>query len=188
MTSVQEMDARPTAIAGLWVTTMKQVTDGRGTVREFFRRSAFEAAGLPAVGPWLQVNVTETRRGAIRGMHGEDMHKLVSVASGEVFGAYVDARTGSSTFGAVVTERLTVGTQVLVPPGVCNGFQSLAEGTQYLYCFDVEWAPDMHGVAVSPFDPDLGIDWPLPVDPDDPDLVSAKDRGAPRLRDLEGVR
>ena len=46
---------------------MKQVTDERGTVREFFRRSAFEAAGLPAIEPFVQVNVTESRRGAIAG-------------------------------------------------------------------------------------------------------------------------
>ena len=185
MTSVQEMVARPTEIDGLWVTTMKQVSDGRGTVREFFRASAFEAQDLPAVGPWVQVNVTETRRGAVRGLHGEAMHKLVSVASGGVFGAYVDARRGSATFGTVVTAQLEPGTQVLVPPGVCNGFQALADGTQYLYCFDVEWSPGMPGVSVSPFDPDLAIPWPLAVDVEDTDLVSAKDRGAPRLRDIE---
>ena len=188
MTSVQDMEVRSTPIDGLRVATLKQVTDGRGTVREFFRRSAFEAAGLPADRPWAQVNVTETDRGAIRGMHGEQMHKLVGVAWGEVFAAYVDARAGSPSLGVVVTETLSPGRQVLVPPGVCNGFQSLVDGTQYLYCFDVEWAPDMDGVAISPFDPDLGIDWPIPVDPDDPALVSAKDRAAPRLRDLEAVR
>lgn len=35
-----------TAIDGLRVLRMKQVTDDRGTVREFYRESAFEAAGL----------------------------------------------------------------------------------------------------------------------------------------------
>lgn len=185
--AMQDLEVSGTEIDGLWVATLKQFTDGRGTIREFFRRSAFEAVGLPG-GPWVQVNVTETDRGAIRGMHGEQMHKLVGVAWGEVFGAYVDARAGSPSFGTVVTQTLAPGSQVLVPPGVCNGFQSLVDGTQYLYCFDVEWAPDMDGVAVSPFDPDLGIDWPLPFDPDDPALVSAKDRAAPRLRDLETTR
>lgn len=188
MTSVQEREIRPTAVDGLWIATMKQVTDGRGTVREFFRRSTFDGIVPSAVGAWAQVNLTETRKGAIRGMHGEAMHKLVGVAAGEVFGAYVDTRSGSPSFGAVVTARLSPGTQVLVPPGVCNGFQALTEPTQYLYCFDVEWAPVMDGVSVSPFDPDLAIDWPLPVDPDDTDLVSAKDRAAPRLRDLEAAR
>ena len=185
MVDVRPFARRATAIPGLEVLTMKQVTDERGTVREFYRESAFVGAGLPSLGPWVQVNVTETRRAAVRGLHGEAMHKLVGVAAGEVFGAYVDARPDSSTFGTVVTEPLQPGTQVLVPPGVCNGFQALTDGAQYLYCFDVEWAPEMPGVAITPFDPELGIAWPLPVDAADGSLVSAKDRDAPLLSAID---
>ncbi len=145
---------------------MKQVTDERGTVREFYRESAFEDAGLPSLGPWLQVNVTETKQGGLRGMHAEDMTKLVAVVAGEAFGAYVDPRRQSPTHGKVVTVTLTPGTQVLVPRGVGNGFQATAPGvTQYLYCFDQEWVPGMAGLACNPLDPALGIDWPLPDRP-----------------------
>ena len=145
MVDITPFDARDTDIEGLVVITMKQVTDERGTVREFYRESAFVAAGLPSLGPWLQVNATETRQGGLRGLHAEDMHKLVAVVAGEAFGAYVDTRRESSTFGKVVTVTLTPGTQVLVPRGVANGFQAVAEGTtQYLYCFDQEWAPGTH--------------------------------------------
>jgi len=178
-----EASVRETEVEGLLVLTMKQVTDGRGTVREFFRASAFSDAGVE-VGPWAQVNVTETVRGAVRGMHGEAMTKLVAVASGRAHGAYVDARPGSATHGRVVEVALEPGTQVLVPAGVCNGFQALEHGTQFLYCFDVEWAPGMPGAACTPLDPDLGIAWPLPVDPDDPAQLSAKDRDAPRFAEL----
>ena len=181
MVDIVELSVADTAIAGLHVLTMKQVTDERGTVREFYRESAFLDAGLPSLGPWVQVNVTETRAGAVRGMHGEDMTKLVAVAAGSAHGAYVDARPGSETYGTVVQVRLEVGRQVLVPPGVCNGFQALEDGTQFLYCFDVEWAPGMAGIACTPLDPDLAIDWPLPIDPDDPSVLSAKDRDAPGL-------
>ena len=74
--------------------------------------------------------------------------------------------------------RLTKGTQVLVPKGVCNGFQSVSAGvTQYLYCFDQEWRPGMAGVAANPLDPALAIAWPLPVDAADPSQISAKDAG-----------
>lgn len=170
----------PTAIEGLVVVTMKQVSDERGTIREFYRESAFVDAGLGSLGPWVQVNLTETRPGAIRGMHGEDMTKLVGVAAGRAHGAYLDTRAASPTQGVVVEVDLTVGRQVLVPAGVANGFQALEEGTQYLYCFDAEWVPGMAGTSLTPLDPDLGIAWPLPVDPDDPALVSVKDRDAPR--------
>lgn len=179
MTEIVELQAAGTPIAGLHVLTMKQVTDERGTVREFYRESAFLDAGLPSLGPWVQVNVTESRRGAVRGMHGEDMTKLVAVVAGRAHGAYVDARPESATRGTVVQVPLDIGTQVLVPPGVCNGFQALEDGTQFLYCFDVEWTPGMAGTACTPLDPQLAIDWPLPIDPDDPAQLSAKDRDAP---------
>lgn len=179
--------AEPTDIAGLWQLEMKQVTDDRGTVREFYRESAFLEAGLPTLGPWVQVNVTESSQGAIRGLHGEEMSKLVAVASGEVFGVYVDTRPQSPSFARIVTARLAAGRQMLVPPGVCNGFQSVSPGvTQYLYAFSQEWTPGMSGRALTPLDPDLAVPWPIPVDAADRAQVSAKDASAPRLRDLTG--
>jgi dTDP-4-dehydrorhamnose 3,5-epimerase len=187
-TTIVDFEARPAAIEGLYVITMKQVTDERGTVREFYRESAFVEAGLPSLGPWLQVNATETTRGGIRGLHAEDMHKLVAVVAGAAFGAYVDLRAGSPTYGAVVTVVLEPGTQVLVPKGVANGFQATGEGpTQYLYCFDQEWAPGMAGSACSPLDPSLRIDWPVPVDPTDRAQVSEKDLNAPLFAEIDGA-
>lgn len=179
-TEIVPFAVEATAIDGLRILRMKQITDERGTVREFYRESAFLEAGLPSLGPWLQVNVTETRQGALRGLHGEEMFKLVAVVEGEAFGAYLDARPDSPSRGEVVTVRLTKGTQVLVSRGVCNGFQSVSAGvTQYLYCFDQEWRPGMAGVSVNPLDPGIAIAWPLPVDAADPAQISAKDAGAP---------
>lgn len=78
---------------------------------------------------------------------------------------------------------MTVGVQVLVPPGVCNGYQATSDGgCQYLYCFDSEWVPGMAGVAVGPLDPALGIAWPLPPQ------LSDKDAAAPRFAQLAGGR
>src|SRR5262245_33384386 len=119
------MKVAETEIHGLMVATLHAFEDDRGVIREFFRASSWEEAGLPPVGPWAQVNGTETRQGTIRGLHGEHMHKLVGVAAGEALGAYVDMRHDSHTFRHVVTVPLTVGTQVLVPEGVCNGFQAI---------------------------------------------------------------
>jgi len=179
---IVEFETRRTSIDGLVVVTMKQVTDERGTVRELFRASAF--ADLTGLGPFRQINVTETRRGGLRGLHAEAMTKLVAVAAGEALGAYVDLRADSPTRGNVETVRLVPGVQVLVPEGVGNGFQAVAEATQYVYCFDREWQPGMAGTACSPLDPALGIDWPLPVDRDDRAQISAKDLAAPTLAEL----
>lgn len=172
MTKITEMAVRGTDIDGLHVITMKQVEDERGVVREFYRRSSWLEHGLPDLGPWQQLNVTESKPAAIRGLHGEDMHKLVSVVAGRAFGAYVDTRAESPSFGKVVTVDLDAGVQVLVPKGVCNGFQSLTP-TQYLYSFDAEWMPGMAGTAVHPLDPALGIAWPMEP------VLSEKDAAQP---------
>jgi dTDP-4-dehydrorhamnose 3,5-epimerase len=183
--SVRPFSATQTAIAGLFVIEMKEDYHERGVVREFYRESAWIEAGLPSLGPWLQINVTETVRGALRGLHGENMYKLVAVVAGEAFGAYVDARPDSPTRGKVETVRLVEGTQVLVPRGVCNGFQAVGlASTQYLYAFDHEWVPGMAGAAVNPLDPALAIPWPLPIDIEDPTVISAKDRGLPTLAEV----
>jgi dTDP-4-dehydrorhamnose 3,5-epimerase len=179
---ITDMQVNTTAIDGLVVVTLKQVSDDRGTVREFFRLSAYTEGPFAGLGAWHQINVTESKRGAIRGLHGESMIKLVSCVSGRAFGAYLDARTESPSYGKVVTVDLEPGVQVLVPAGVCNAFQSVSdEGTQYLYCFTDEWRPGMAGLAFTPLDEALGIDWPIPVDVGDPGQISAKDAGAPRF-------
>jgi dTDP-4-dehydrorhamnose 3,5-epimerase len=177
--------AAETPIAGLWRISSKAVADERGTIHEFFRASEFARAGLVVPAQWTQVNVTWTRRGSVRGLHGESATKLVGVASGSAFGAYLDARKGSPTYGEIVTTTLGPGIQLLVPPGVCNGFQSTGDdGCVYVYCFDAEWQPGMAGIAVRPTDPALGIAWPLPVDPTDPASISHKDATAARFADL----
>lgn len=186
MVELVEPAVEPTAIDGLLVIRMKQVTDERGTVREFFRASVADALGLTGLGPWQQVNVTATAQGALRGLHAEDMTKLVGVVAGAALGAYLDLRVASPTHRTVLTVPLEPGTQVLVPSGVANGFQATAPGiTQYLYCFDREWQPGMAGQACNPLDPELGIDWPIPVDPADRSQISQKDLDAPRLADLQ---
>ena len=187
MTTFRPFSARSTAIDGLFVIDMKEARDERGVIREFYRESAFEEAGLPSLGPWLQINLTETARGALRGLHGEKMYKLVGVAAGEAFGAYVDVRPDSASCGKVETVQLVAGTQVLVPPGVCNGFQSISPGvTQYLYAFDAEWVEGMAGAAVNALDPALAIAWPLPVDLADAAGISEKDRRLPTLGEVLG--
>lgn len=179
MTLTTGFDIASTAIDGLLVITQKQVSDDRGVVREFYRQSTHGT--VAELRPWRQINVTESVRGAVRGLHGEQMTKLIACISGDAFGAYLDAREASPTFGAVVTVELQPGTQVLVPAGVCNGFQAVSDVCQYLYCFDDEWRAGMAGVGYDPLDPGLAIAWPLPVDPENRAQLSAKDAAAPRF-------
>ena len=176
-----EPSAEATAIVGLHLIRTKVADDERGAVREIFRPTTLSALGLPPL-EVRQVNLTVTRAGAIRGIHAESMHKLVGVAAGEAFGVWVDLRPGPD-LGRVVTARLVLGIQALVPPGVGNGLQAVTD-CEYLYCFDREWAPGMAGACVHPLDPALAIPWPVPIDPSDPSRLSAKDAAQPLLRDL----
>lgn len=182
---ISEHSSVETSIDGLLVISARVVTDSRGTVRELFRTSAYQPALGSDSGRWKQINLTATSQGAIRGLHGEAMNKLVTVACGEAFGAYVDTRPESPTVGEVATVRLVPGTQVYVPQGVCNGFQATAPGvTEYLYFFDNEWQPGMAGVALTPLDPQLGIAWPIAIDPNDRAQISEKDAHAPLLAEV----
>jgi dTDP-4-dehydrorhamnose 3,5-epimerase len=181
--TIVDFTTRSGTIDGLLVVTMKQVTDDRGTVRELFRRSVF-ADVAPTFGRIEQVNVTSTHLGGVRGMHAEQMTKLVAVAHGRAHGVYVDIRPGSPTFGSVDEVDLLPGVQVLVPSGVANGFQALDPETQYAYCFDHEWQPGMPGSAFTPLDPLVADRWPVPIDPGNPAQISVKDRSAPLFEEL----
>jgi len=183
---ITDFAVEPGAIDGLTVVTVKTVTDERGTIREVFRRSAFAAAGFD-ISPFQQINITTSRRGAVRGMHAEAMTKLLTIAAGTATGVYVDLRASSPTAGHAQRVELQPGVQVLVPAGVANGFQATSDECHYVYCFDAEWQPDMVGWASSPLDPTLVGLWPLPIDPGDRMQISAKDAAAPSAADvLEG--
>jgi len=172
---ISEFSSRDTAIDGLSVIAPKFVTDDRGGVRELFRESQYGEVTLGAAGGWRQVNLTSTRRGAVRGLHGEQMNKLVTVMSGSAHGGYVEV-------------SLTPGVQVFVPSGVLNGFQATGDGTtECLYFFDDEWRPEMEGMATTPLDEKLNISWPLAIDIHSREQISQKDADAPTFEQLQLV-
>ena len=180
---IEPFATKDSNIEGLKIINAKMVTDDRGTVRELFRESTYSEALPQTLAGWKQINLTRTKKGAVRGLHGEAMSKLVTVAYGSVFGAYVDTRPDSKTFSAVQTVHITPGVQVFVPKGVCNGFQAL-EDTEYLYFFDNEWVAGMPGTALCPLDPELNIQWPIPIDTHNLNQISEKDSKAPSLEEL----
>ena len=120
-----------------------------------------------------QQNVSfNARRGATRGMHAEPWDKWVSVATGRVFGAWVDMREGSPTYGEKFTCEIGPDTAVFVPRGVANGFQALEDATTYIYLVNQRYSP---GGAFCSY---REIDWPLT-----PTELSEKDLSHPMLCD-----
>ena len=179
---IMPMAVEPTAIDGLLRITPKAVTDDRGTVREFFRTSA-SATPVPVPQSWRQVNLTFTKRGAIRGMHGEAADKLIGIADGTAFGAWVDARRGSATRGLVV--RAAGAGRTDVRAGRClQRFPSDVRRRVSILVLLRHRMAALDGRGRSePARPGAAIDWPIP-EPSDPSFVSVKDAAAPRFAEL----
>jgi dTDP-4-dehydrorhamnose 3,5-epimerase len=158
--------------------------DARGYFSESYSLPRYDQAGIP---PFVQDNVSRSAARILRGLHLQHPHgqgKLVYVLQGEVFDVAVDVRVGSPTFGKSVSAVLSEENhhQLYVPPGFAHGFCVTSGPALFAYkCSEIYRREDEIGVAWD--DPDLDIPWPV-RDP----LLSDKDRGNPRLRDIAKER
>jgi dTDP-4-dehydrorhamnose 3,5-epimerase len=175
------LEVSTTPIPGLLVVRLPVHADNRGWFKENWQRAKMVDAGVPDFGP-VQHNIAfNTSAGATRGIHAEPWDKLVSVATGRVFGAWVDLRAGES-FGATFTAELDASTAVFIPRGVANGYQTLEDGTAYSYLVNAHWSPEAEYANVNLADETVNVPWPLPVIE-----ISDKDRNHPRLADVVPV-
>jgi dTDP-4-dehydrorhamnose 3,5-epimerase len=179
----KELRVEGTGIEGLKVVELSVHGDARGWFKENWQRAKMCALGVPDLRV-VQNNVSfNAERGVTRGIHAEPWDKFVSVATGSVFGAWVDLRQGSPTYGRVFTCTLDPSRAIYVPRGVGNSFQALEDGTAYTYLVDAHWSAGLRGTYtfVSLADPALGIDWPIPL----PEAtLSEADRHHPMLADV----
>ena len=180
----KELKVTETGIPGLKVIDLAVHGDARGWFKESWQREKMCALGIPDR-RWVQNNISfNEKRGATRGIHAEPWDKLISVATGSVFGAWVDLRAGSDTYGKVYTCVLDPSKAIYVPRGVGNSYQALEDGTAYTYLVDAHWSLEQKGTYtfVNLADPDLAIDWPIPLGECE---ISDADRHHPLLEDVE---
>lgn len=171
-----------TPIPGLLVLDLPVHGDARGWFKENWHREQMtgEDLGLPDFGP-VQNNISYNHAvGTTRGIHAEPWDKYVSVATGRVFGAWVDLRDGDS-FGAVHTAEIDPSTAVFVPRGVGNAYQTLEPRTAYTYLVNDHWSPDASYTCLNLADESVAIDWPIPLRSVE---ISEKDKGHPRLTEV----
>ncbi|GAA2988761.1 dTDP-4-dehydrorhamnose 3,5-epimerase [Microbacterium terrae] len=169
-----------TAIPGLVLWDLPVHGDSRGWFKENWQREKMTAAGLPDFGP-VQNNISfNDAVGTTRGIHAEPWDKWVSVATGRIFGAWVDLREGP-TFGAVFTAEIDPSRAIFVPRGVGNSYQTLAPDTAYSYLVNDHWSPDAEYTFLNLADETAAIDWPIPLAEVE---ISAKDKAHPRLADV----
>jgi dTDP-4-dehydrorhamnose 3,5-epimerase/reductase len=131
---------KQTPIPGLLVISLDIRGDNRGWFKENWQRQKMVDLGLPDFAP-VQNNMSFNNRvGATRGIHAEPWDKLVSLATGRIFCAWVDLRRGEG-FGRCFTTEMGPETAVFVPGGVGNAFQTLVEQTAYSYLVNDHWNP-----------------------------------------------
>ena len=179
---MSELAIARTPIPGLLVLSLDVRSDNRGWFKENWQREKMMALGLPDFAP-VQNNVSFNNRvGATRGIHAEPWDKLVSLASGRIFGVWVDLRAGDG-FGRLFTAEMGPETAIFVPRGVGNAFQTLAEQTVYSYLVNDHWKPaaKQSYTFVNVADETLAIDWPIPLVQAE---LSQADKAHPRLADV----
>ncbi|MET3369244.1 UNVERIFIED_CONTAM: dTDP-4-dehydrorhamnose reductase/dTDP-4-dehydrorhamnose 3,5-epimerase [Jeotgalibacillus campisalis] len=178
----RQLRSRTTPIPGLLLFELPVHGDDRGWFKENWHRTKMLDAGLPDFGP-VQNNISfNAARGTVRGIHAEPWDKFVSLASGRIFGAWVDLREGP-TFGTLFTAELTPQDAVFVPRGVGNAFQTLEDDTAYTYLVNDHWSAEAQKeyTFLNLADEEVAVRWPIPLEKS---IVSAQDRRHPRLGDV----
>jgi len=177
------MNVTETPLPGVLLIEPGVHRDDRGSFLESFHAERYEAAGV--VGPFVQDNVSVSRKGVLRGLHFQQpcsQRKLVGVLVGEVFDVAVDVRIGSPTFGKWTAHVLSAdnGRQLYIPEGFAHGFLALEDHTVFAYKCSDYYRPDAER-SLRWDDRSVGIEWPMRVP-----LLSARDADASSLHEVMG--
>lgn len=90
----KDLRVEETNVPGLLVFDLPVHGDNRGWFKENWQRAKMTELGLPDFGP-VQNNISfNAKKGVTRGIHAEPWDKYISIATGSVFGAWVDLRPG----------------------------------------------------------------------------------------------
>lgn len=177
------MKVIPAVLPGVLIVEPAVHEDRRGFFMETWHAERYMRAGIP--GPFVQDNLAYSVQGVLRGLHFQHPYgqgKLVYVPRGEVFDVVVDVRRGSPHFGQWLGIVLSAqnGRQLYIPPGFAHGYLVTSPDALLAYkCTDYYDPPSERGIRWD--DPDIGIEWPE-MHP----VLSDKDRGWPRLKELPG--
>jgi len=178
----KKLTAHETPIPGVVLYDLPVHGDNRGWFKENWQREKMVALGLPDFRP-VQNNISfNEKAGTTRGIHAEPWDKFISVATGKIFGAWVDLREGPS-FGAVFTAVMDPSQAIFIPRGVGNAFQTLEDNTAYTYLVNDHWSADAQGqyTFLNLADETAAIQWPVPLAEAE---LSDKDKAHPRLGEV----
>jgi dTDP-4-dehydrorhamnose 3,5-epimerase len=170
--------ATPLELSEVILLEPRVFADDRGWFEECWSEARYAGAGVP--GPFVQDNLSWSRRGVLRGLHFQHPNgqaKLVTVLQGEVWDVAVDVRAGSPTFGRHVAAVLSGENhrQLYIPAGFAHGFCVTSDAALFHYKVSAPYDPrSERGVRWD--DPALALPWPV-TQP----IVSPKDAALPAL-------
>lgn len=179
------MEVIKTAIDEVVIIEPRIFKDARGYFFESFSAREFEEKVCKTT--FVQDNESFSSYGVLRGLHFQKppftQSKLVRVIKGAVLDVAVDIRKGSPTYGKHVAVELTEENhrQLFIPRGFAHGFAVLSDEVLFQYKCDNFYAPQADG-GIAWNDPDLGIDWRIPVDKV---ILSEKDTKHSCLKDYD---
>jgi dTDP-4-dehydrorhamnose 3,5-epimerase len=159
--------------------------DNRGYFMETFRKEVFSQSGIDS--EFVQDNQSSSTQWTLRGLHYQLNHtqgKLVRVVIGEIYDVAIDLRKSSKHFGKWAGATLSAENkeQLWIPPGFAHGFLTLSEQADVVYK-TTDYYDRESERCIYWNDPDLGIDWPIPVGIQP--IISEKDAAGLALIDAE---
>ena len=156
-------------INGVVIREQDAFTDYRGDLYTIWKNNDFN----------LNFNhdkVSTSRKHVLRGIHGDTKSwKLVTCLYGEIYFVVVDNRESSDTFmkweSMILSDRNRK--QVLLPPGVGNGFLVLSNHSvfHYKWSYEGEYADVNQQFTIKWNDSTFNINWPI----DNP-ILSRRDK------------
>jgi len=133
-----------------------------------------------------QINHSRSEVHVTRGFHAEAWDKLITVFNGVCFCALADIRPDSPTFARVETFLLgngegTLDGSLFISQGIANSVCVIQGPVDYMYGVNKLYKDrDPKGDrAISLFDPDLHVEWPISKDQM---IISDRDANSVTLR------
>lgn len=159
-----------TSIDGLFYIQHATFGDERGFFSEVAKiPSPYLEKVLPQPFVIKQINHARSQENVIRGFHTEGWNKYIAITKGICFSAIADVRPDSKTYGK--TERFLLGhgegalDGSIYIPAACGNSMCVVKGpVDYMYFVDeiYENRDPSGDIAISLFDPDIAMEWPIP--------------------------
>lgn len=174
------MEVFPTRLSGLVHFRPNLFGDSRGYFLEAYSPDSAKKIGIDT--PFIMDGESRSTQGTMRGLHYREPGeaKLVRCVQGAIWDVVVDIRPESPTFGQWQGFELSEENhhQLFVPVGFAHGFSVLSESAVMLYK-KTELYDGTKERSLKWNDPDLAIDWRVPVT-----TISPRDEAAESFRAL----